>query len=133
MIYIYSITIFDDIFQNLFAVSLCGLYFLDLDLSCLLLALLPESLGMAGRSCHHKQNDHQSYMSEIPHSSKIDHKVSYFIVPIQMNIIPSRISARSRALARRFLSLKMIAPQINDIMTELRLTRDTTEIIESWS
>lgn len=32
-----------------------------------------------------------------------------------------------------FLSLKMITPQRNEIITELRLTSDTTEIIESDS
>ena len=52
-------------------------------------------------------------------------------MPIQISAIPARIRARSRAFARRFLSLNSIAPQRNDIMTEPRLTRDTTEIIES--
>ena len=43
------------------------------------------------------------------------------------------MSNRSSALARRFLSLNMTAAQMNETMTELRLTRDTTEIIESGS
>ena len=50
-----------------------------------------------------------------------------------MNIIPVRISRRSRAFAFRFLSLKMITPQKNDTRTELRLISDTTEIMESSS
>lgn len=50
-----------------------------------------------------------------------------------MNAIPSRMRTRSKALARRFFSLNIIAPQANDIITELRLTRDTTEIMDSGS
>ena len=45
--------------------------------------------------------------------------------------MPARMSRRSRAFARRLRSLNMIAPQANDIITELRLTSDTTDIIES--
>lgn len=55
------------------------------------------------------------------------------MVPIQINTIPARMRARSRAFARRFLSLKMMAPHANDMITELLLTRDTTEIMESGS
>lgn len=54
-------------------------------------------------------------------------------VPNQMRAIPMRIKTRSRALARRFRSWKMTAAQRNDMITELRRTRDTTEIIESGS
>lgn len=50
-----------------------------------------------------------------------------------MNAIPSNISTRSNAFARRFLSLNIIAPHAKDIITELRRTSDTTEIIESGS
>lgn len=50
-----------------------------------------------------------------------------------MNAIPSRISPRSRILALMFLSLKIMTPQMNDIITELRRTRETTEIIEPGS
>ena len=57
--------------------------------------------------------------------------VPYFVVPNQISAIPRSISTRSRALARRFLSLKIRAPHMNDTMTELRRTSDTTEIIES--
>ena len=57
----------------------------------------------------------------------------YLVVPIQMNAIPTRIRTRSSALALRFLSLNMSAPQANDIMTELLRTSDTTEIMESGS
>ena len=32
-----------------------------------------------------------------------------------------------------FLSLKMTTPQMNEMITELRRTRDTTDIIESGS
>jgi hypothetical protein len=35
------------------------------------------------------------------------------------------------AFARRLRSLNMMAPHMNDTMTELRRTSDTTEIIES--
>ena len=50
-----------------------------------------------------------------------------------MNAIPMRMSARSRALARRFLSLKMRAAHANETMTELRRTSETTEIMDSGS
>ena len=50
-----------------------------------------------------------------------------------MNAIPRRMSARSMALARRFRSLKMMAAQVNDTITELRRTSETTEIIDSGS
>ena len=36
-----------------------------------------------------------------------------------------RIIARSKALARKFFSLKIIAPEINEMMTELLLTSET--------
>ena len=52
-------------------------------------------------------------------------------VPSQMRAIPRRIRRRSRALARRFRSRKMMAAQRKDMITELRRTRETTEIIES--
>ena len=52
-------------------------------------------------------------------------------LPSQMNIIPTRTRHKSKAFAFRFLSLKMSAPQVNEISTEPRLTSDTTEIIES--
>lgn len=55
------------------------------------------------------------------------------MVPIHINTIPTRMRARSKALVRRFLSLKMMAAHVNDIITELLLTRETTEIIESGS
>lgn len=56
-------------------------------------------------------------------------------VPIQMNAIPSRISPRSSAFAFRLRSLNMMAPHAKDIITELRLTSETTDIMEpaSWS
>lgn len=50
-----------------------------------------------------------------------------------MKNIPKSTSARSKAFALRFLSLKISAPQMNEIITELRLTSDTTEIMESGS
>ena len=50
-----------------------------------------------------------------------------------MNIIPRSRSTRSSALARRFLSLKIRTPQMNETMTELRLTSDTMDIMESGS
>ena len=50
-----------------------------------------------------------------------------------MNAIPSRISPRSTSFALMFLSLKMVTPQRNEMITELRLTRETTDIIESGS
>ena len=37
------------------------------------------------------------------------------------------------AFARRLRSLNMMAPHANEIITELRLTKDTTEIIDSGS
>ena len=42
-----------------------------------------------------------------------------------------RMSTRSTALARRFLSLKMRAAHANDTITELRRTNETTEIMDS--
>lgn len=54
-------------------------------------------------------------------------------VPSQMRAIPMRIRRRSRALARRFRSRKITTAQMKDMITELRRTRDTTEIIESGS
>ena len=53
------------------------------------------------------------------------------MVPIQMSAIPRSMSARSKALARRFRSLNIRAPQMNDTITELLRTSDTTDIIES--
>lgn len=44
-----------------------------------------------------------------------------------------RIMTRSKALARRLRSLKRMAAQRNEMITELRRTRETTEIIESGS
>ena len=56
-------------------------------------------------------------------------------MPIHISAIPASMSARSSAFAFRFFSLNIIAPLANDIITELRRTRDTTEIIDpgSWS
>ena len=54
-------------------------------------------------------------------------------VPNQMKAIPSRIRVRSTTFAFRFLSLKIITPHANEIITELLRTSDTTEIIESGS
>ena len=48
-----------------------------------------------------------------------------------MNAIPTRMIARSMSFARRFLSLKKMTAQANETITELRLTSDTTEIIDS--
>lgn len=48
-----------------------------------------------------------------------------------MNTIPMSMKARSSALALRFFSLNRTAPHMNEIITELLLTRETTEIIES--
>ena len=53
------------------------------------------------------------------------------MVPIQMSAIPRSMRARSKALARRFRSLNIRAPQMNDTITELLRTSDTTDIIES--
>lgn len=50
-----------------------------------------------------------------------------------MNTMPSKMRARSRIFARRFLSLNMSTPHVNDMITEPRLTSDTTEIIEEGS
>lgn len=50
-----------------------------------------------------------------------------------MNAIPSRMSARSRIFALMFLSLNITTPQMKDMMTELRRTSDTTEIIDPGS
>ena len=47
--------------------------------------------------------------------------------------MPTKISKRSRALALRLRSLKMMTPHANEIITELRRTRDTTEIIDEES
>ena len=48
-----------------------------------------------------------------------------------MKAIPRRMRARSMALARRFLSLKIRAAHANETMTELRRTNETTDIMES--
>ena len=48
-----------------------------------------------------------------------------------MNTIPMSMKARSSAFALRFFSLNRTAPHMNEIITELLLTRETTEIIES--
>ena len=58
---------------------------------------------------------------------------SGYLVPIQMNAIPASSSARSMSLALRFLSLKIMTAHANDMITELRRTREMTEIIESGS
>ena len=50
-----------------------------------------------------------------------------------MNAIPSRMSARSKTFVFIFLSLNIITPQMNDIITELRRTSETTEIIDPAS
>ena len=50
-----------------------------------------------------------------------------------MNIIPIIIRTRSSAFARRLRSLNIMAPHAKDIRTELRLTSDTTEIMDSGS
>ena len=50
-----------------------------------------------------------------------------------MKAIPRRMRPRSRSFAFIFLSLKMRTPQMKDMITELRRTRDTTEIMESGS
>jgi hypothetical protein len=50
-----------------------------------------------------------------------------------MNAIPSRIRARSISFALMFLSLKITTPQMNEIITELRRTSETTDIIDSAS
>ena len=50
-----------------------------------------------------------------------------------MNPIPSRMRARSKTFALMFLSLNISTPQMKDIITELRRTRDTTEIMDSGS
>ena len=50
-----------------------------------------------------------------------------------MNAIPSRISPRSTSFALMFLSLKMTTPHMNEIITELRRTSETTEIIDPAS
>ena len=56
-----------------------------------------------------------------------------YLVPIQMNAIPVSNSARSRSFALRFLSLKKMTAHANEMMTELRRTNETTEIMESES
>ena len=48
-----------------------------------------------------------------------------------MNTIPIIMRTRSSAFARRLRSLNIMAPQAKDISTELRLTSDTTEIMDS--
>ena len=50
-----------------------------------------------------------------------------------MKIIPMRMRIRSMIFARRLRSLNMMTPQAKEMMTELRRTRDTTDIIESGS
>ena len=55
------------------------------------------------------------------------------MVPIQISAIPARIRARSSAFARRLRSLNIMAPQINDIITEPLRTSETTEIMEPLS
>lgn len=50
-----------------------------------------------------------------------------------MNAIPASRRARSSSFALMFLSLKMTTPHMNEMITELRRTSDTTEIIESGS
>ena len=50
-----------------------------------------------------------------------------------MKIIPMRMRIRSRTFARRLRSLKMRTPQAKDMMTELRRTNDTTDIMEEGS
>ena len=50
-----------------------------------------------------------------------------------MNAIPNRISARSKIFALIFLSLNITTPHMNDMITELRRTRETTEIIDPGS
>ena len=64
-------------------------------------------------------------------SSRLD--VSTYRVPIQIKAIPSRISSRSNSFALMFLSLKMTTPHMNEIITELRRTSETTEIIDPAS
>ena len=54
-----------------------------------------------------------------------------YLEPSQMNIIPARINARSRAFALRFFSWKISTPQINDTITEPLRISDITEIMES--
>ena len=54
-------------------------------------------------------------------------------VPIQMRTIPMRMRTRSMIFARRLRSLKMMTPHAKEIMTELRRTSDTTDIIEEGS
>ena len=77
------------------------------------------------------QQCQQNTEKKLLHTLKFVSKNTHYLVPIQIKNIPSRISARSRAFARRFLSLNMIAPHMNEMMTELRRTSDTTEIMES--
>ena len=50
-----------------------------------------------------------------------------------MNIIPRRMSPRSSSFAFMFLSLNMMTPQMKDMMTELRRTSETTEIMDEGS
>ena len=50
-----------------------------------------------------------------------------------MNIIPRRISPRSSSFALMFLSLNISTPQMKEMMTELRRTSETTEIMDEGS
>ena len=50
-----------------------------------------------------------------------------------MKIIPMRMRIRSRIFARRLRSLNMRTPQAKEMITELRRTRDTTEIMDDGS
>ena len=54
-------------------------------------------------------------------------------LPKYRNTMPIMISARSRALARRFRSRKSRAPQANDTTTDPRRIIETTEIMASAS
>lgn len=56
-----------------------------------------------------------------------------YLVPSQMNAIPASRRARSSSFALMFLSLNIMTPQMNEMITELRRTSDTTEIMESGS
>ena len=56
-----------------------------------------------------------------------------YLVPIQMNAIPTSRMTRSRILALRLRSLKKMTAHANEMITELRRTKDTTEISESGS
>ena len=56
---------------------------------------------------------------------------AYHLEPSQMNTIPAKMNARSRALALRFFSLNSSAPQMKEMITDPLLTSEMTEIIES--